>query len=62
MDNLNQLRLQGLDVGSYPLPSFSSLSNLRFLSLSEGRFEFVTGDTFTDLDQLQVLYMDQSQV
>jgi len=60
--NMEQLRLQGIDSQSSQLPSFSSLADLRLLSLSNGNFPSLGATNFIGLDNLASLFMDSSQV
>jgi len=60
--NLEQLQLQGLESISSPLPSFSSLTGLRLLSLSEGNFPSLAANNFAGLENLNSLFVDSSQI
>jgi len=62
MTGLVELQLHGLDSKQQELPSLSSLSTLRLLSLSEGSFPSINAQTFIGLDQLMNLFLDNSQV
>jgi len=62
MKNLVELQLHGLDSQMQILPSLSSLSTLRLLSLSEGAFPTLTAQNFAGLNQLGNLFLDNSQV
>merc|ERR1712200_240982 len=60
--NLEQLQLQGLESIRSPLPSFSSLTGLRLLSLSEGNFPSLAANNFAGLENPNSLFVDSSQI
>jgi len=62
MTQIQQLFLQHLDSWSNGLPSLSSLTSLRFLSLLDGNIGVVEPHTFNGLPDLQTLFMDRCNI
>lgn len=62
MDSLEELYLQRLDTSLQGLPDFSSLSNLKFLSLLDGNLGSVSANNFEGLTGLNSLFLDRCQI
>jgi len=62
MTNLEELYLQRLDTSQQGLPSFSSLTNLRLLSLLDGSLGTVAASNFAGLSGLNALFLDRCEI